>query len=648
MYSSLRLLFICCFLAPTLLTAQTAWQPYQSSATFTTDWLRSNLLSKADFQPFPAKTDRSFWDAIPSEVKTNWIAAAEQVAQEDWKALSVTQFMDYVRNGNRTRYEAVLFARRSRVATLLLAELLENKGRFTDELLDGVWLILEETYWGVPAHLPGTGLPDVQDPIVDLFAAQTGNLLSWVHYFMKTDFDTINPLINQRIYTEINNKLLKPYLLRNDFWWMGLRSDRTVVNNWNPWINSNILSAALFFADDTHRATIVNKVLLTLDRFLMPYPNDGGCDEGPGYWGHAAGSLFDALEHLYAATNGKINYYDHPLIQNMAKYVYRASITPDFVVNFADASAKASFSGGLVYRFGKRINDSDMMAFGAYYYNRSQSLKRSQGWDLFRLVSDMVVHQELKKSEGKPILVEDVWLPALQVMAARSQANEVKGYYLAAKGGHNNESHNHNDVGQFIFFKDGQPILVDAGVGNYTAKTFSKDRYTIWTMVSEYHNLPSIGKNTQQPGRQYAAKQVAYQADSEKAQFELDIAGTYADDAGIQTWKRKLTLDRKTGLELSENFSFSKTVDFFTLNLITPCKVDISQTGKIQFLEFQTGKVLCQATYDKSYWEASVEDIPMNQPEDARVKESWSNGLRRIILKHNNQVMQGVYRLKFK
>ena len=77
-------------------------------------------------------------------------------------------------------------------------------------------------------------------------------------------------------------------------------------------------------------------------------------------------------------------------------------------------------------------------------------------------------------------------------MAARSKDGSAEGLYLAAQGGHNAESHNHNDVGNFIVYADGQPAIIDVGVETYTAKTFSSQRYEIWTMQSAYHNLPSI------------------------------------------------------------------------------------------------------------------------------------------------------------
>src|SRR5690606_39553860 len=51
---------------------------------------------------------------------------------------------------------------------------------------------------------------------------------------------------------------------------------------------------------------------------------------------------------------------------------------------------------------------------------------------------------------GASPLLRDVWLSEIQVMAARDQGGTPDGFYLAAKGGNNHESHNHNDIGNFV------------------------------------------------------------------------------------------------------------------------------------------------------------------------------------------------------
>ena len=108
-------------------------------------------------------------------------------------------------------------------------------------------------------------------------------------------------------------------------------------------------------------------------------------------------------------------------------------------------------------------------------------------------------------------------MPGIQVMAARVEEGSAQGLYLAAQGGHNAESHNHNDVGNFLIYADGQPAIIDVGVETYSAKTFSSKRYEIWTMQSAYHNLPTIDGVMQSAGRQFAASAVEYHADDRAA-----------------------------------------------------------------------------------------------------------------------------------
>ena len=71
------------------------------------------------------------------------------------------------------------------------------------------------------------------------------------------------------------------------------------INNWNPWVNSNwIVANLLMEKDPARRVASVWKSMRSVDKFIDSYKSDGGCDEGPSYWGRAGGSLFDYLEML--------------------------------------------------------------------------------------------------------------------------------------------------------------------------------------------------------------------------------------------------------------------------------------------------------------------------------------------------------------
>ena len=288
----------------------------------------ARALAGADaFRPYPTVADRAAWGAIPEERRRLFVAEAERQLATEWALLPATRFLDYVRDGNRGRYETLLFSRRGKLADLVLGELMEGQGRFTDAIADGLWLICEESYWGVPAHVGaqkrGAGLPDVTEPTVDLFAAETGALLAWTDYLMGDRLDAVHPLVRERVRLEVDRRILVPNLERDDFWWMGF-SPRE-VNNWNPWINSNWLASVLLLErDPQRRVRAVAKIARSLDRFIDAYPDDGGCDEGPGYWGRAGASLFESLELLHAATGGGLDVYREPVVRAIGQYIARA------------------------------------------------------------------------------------------------------------------------------------------------------------------------------------------------------------------------------------------------------------------------------------------------------------------------------------
>ncbi|MEZ5404118.1 MAG: heparinase II/III family protein [Bryobacteraceae bacterium] len=468
--------------------------------------LEQMLLPRAQWRPFPTAAERTEWDLIPADARQALVARGEAHLGKEWPVLPATLFLEFAREGNRSRYEALRNRRRDAVRELAIAECVEGRGRFLDELVNGIWTTCEETYWGVPAHVgvqkAGKGLPDADEPTVDLFAAETASLLAWIYYLLGPKLDEqvgmrARTPVSARIESETRRRVLEPCRLRDDFSWMGFGGARGRVNNWNPWINSNWLTATLLLEDKP--APSVAKIVRSLDRFLDAYHEDGGCDEGPGYWGRAGGSLFDCLELLYSASKGTITFYEMPLVREIGRYIYRAHIVDDWFTNFGDAAARTRIAADLVYRYGKRIGDERMETLGALAgveqekggggsgAVRGESIGRQLA-ALFRL-AEFRAAGAVAAREGKERLlyVRDVWLPGTQVMAARVREGSAEGFYMAAQGGHNAESHNHNDVGNFVVFLDGKPVFVDAGVETYSARTFSAERYSIWTMQSAWH-----------------------------------------------------------------------------------------------------------------------------------------------------------------
>ena len=513
--------------------------PYLSGG-WSAERLKEVLARPGEWKPFPTASDRAGWEALGAETRQRLVSAGEAQLAGEWAVLPATEALGFARRGNRSVYEAMRNRRRGRLQALAVAECAEGKGRFLDEILNGVWVTVEETFWGVPAHLgmqkAGVGLPDVTEPVVDLFAAETSAELAWVHYLLAPQLDKLSPLVSQRIRTEVERRVLAVNRTRLDFWWMALREDARVPNNWNPWINSNWLTSELLIArDEDGRAAAVNKILRSLDQFLAGYAPDGGCDEGPGYWGRAGASLFDCLEVLSSATGGRVSYWDRPLVKEIGRYICKVHINDEWYVNFADASAKVHLSAPLVYRYGKAVGDPVMMKMGAWAAGGDRTF---DGGSLGRQLPALFVEQELRAAPKEQALLRDSWFEGIQVMTARAKAGSAAGLYLAAQGGHNQESHNHNDVGNFIVYSDGKPVVIDVGVETYSAKTFSAQRYDIWTMQSAWHNCPTVDGVMQSPGREFAASNVRYFSDEASAGMEMNIEKAYPASAGIVEWRR--------------------------------------------------------------------------------------------------------------
>ena len=621
--------------------AQSARKRNLLTSAWSADKLAAVLLPRDRFHPVPAADEREAWDALPADARAALLEAGERHLKTPWDTLPAILFLEYRRNGNRSRFEGVRNRRREKLRELVIAECIEGKGRFADEIANGVWLTCEESFWGVPAHLgaqrAGTGLPDVSEPIVDLFAAETSMLLAWTLYLAGPRLAAVSPLIPERIRLEIDRRILTPCITRDDFGWMGF-SGRP-VNNWNPWICSNWLTSALLMErDEKRRQASVYKILRCLDNFMNGYADDGGCDEGPGYWGRAGASLFDCLELLYASTGGKLTLYDVPLVREIGRYICRAHIYNEWYTNFADAPARVYPNGDLIYRYGKRVGDEKMMAHGAFaaFYRNESGIP---GDSIGRQLPALFNLAELRKAPRSQALLRDAWLPGIQVMTARVQDGSPKGLYLAAQGGHNAESHNHNDVGNFMVYSNGAPAIIDVGVETYTAKTFSSKRYEIWTMQSAYHNCPTIDGVMQSAGREFAASDVSYRADDRSVEFRLNIATAYPEQANLESWNRTLRFDRaKNEIELVDEYALKNAAKVITLTLMTPCRVTVASPGRLT-LSVASGNSV-GVLYDARAFKPVVEEVPL---EDGRLRGAWGERVYRILLRADNPPAHAVW-----
>lgn len=590
---------------------------------YTRKFVSESITRDNSWVPYPAYQDREAWQKIPEAIREQTIQAGEKYLGYEWPTITATMYLEFTRTGNRSVVDAAVQVRESILETLVLAELMEGKGRFLDDIINGVFVYCEQTYWGMSStfYLYGfegsidniiTVLPDINDPVIDLKVGDIAADLAWTWYFFHEEFDKVSPIISERLKAEMQKKVLDPYYERYDLWWItGWGEGR--VNNWNPWCNYNILTCILLMEDDPKKQEDgVYKTMASVDLFINSYPDDGGCSEGPSYWSHAGGKLFDYLNLLKQNTEGNIDLFDHNLIKNMGRYIYRAYIgNGNYYINFADAPLKINHNPGQIYRFGKAIEDQPMQSFGAFLLKEREYGNHAEIGRLGGTLENLFSLDNWKSIPADEPFIGEYYFPDLDVAIGREKKGSTAGFYFAAKGGSNGEQHNHNDVGSFMLYYNEHPVLIDVGVGTYTRQTFSKDRYKIWTMQSDYHNLPQINGSSQPPGGGYKAINSDFSTSNKKVTYSTDIAGAYPEEAKVKEWTRKYTLERSGKFVIEDDFQLSENQGNTNMHFMSGVPCEITEEGTIAF----TGPdFTLQMKYNPAQLEANIEQVEITDP----------------------------------
>lgn len=608
------------------------------------------------FRPFslyPPAAFRKEWENLDPDWKREAIGLGENYLGFQYPALFATDFLDFTRTGNRVRYEDKLFSKRLALNALVLAECVENKGRFLDDILNGIFSICEESAWQLPAHnsyiqdAPQLPLPDAAAPVLDLFACETGAVLATASYLLRDALDKISPFVTRRIFDELSRRIFTPYLQRY-FWWMGDGKGNT--NNWTVWCTQNVLLCVFLTDTETpFRRDVLKKACQSIDYFLDGYGRDGCCDEGASYYRHAGLCLFNAMEILNNVTDGAfVHLYQNSKIQNIASYILNVHVEDKYYVNFADCSPIAGRAGVREFLFAQRTDNKNMAAFAAadYGVQMPDSLQLSRENNLYYRLQNGFTAKEIKaaapgSADGIPH--PDICYPSVGLFIARDDR-----LLLAVKAGDNGDSHNHNDVGSFTVYKDGLPLLIDVGVESYTQKTFSPRRYEIWTMQSAYHNLPTVNGIMQKDGEACRAKEVRYQISDALCEIDMDIAGAYPAESGLQYYRRKASLIKGKEILIKDSFSFqggaaclsadndlrknSVVLSFMTYEKPVLRNAAPDSPKALVFSVSSLG-TLAVTGGEK----AEIETIPIT---DARLKTAWEHEIYRILITAVNSEME--------
>jgi hypothetical protein len=524
------------------------------------------LADPGDALPVAPASDRGTWAAQRQHAPT--IRGLRERAEADlasaWPVPLATAYARYFRDGDRTGYENVVFARDRRLSRAAVVAAVTLDPLWIDQVADGVTLLCEQSSWCWPAHdetrtVYGAVVPTVTDPVLDLGAGEVAAQLAWVDQLLGAQLDDRVPGVRARIRHEVDRRVLTPFVARRDWHWLGLDGD---VHNWSAWIHANLLVAALRLVDEPRRrADLVDLVIEGLDRYLASLPADGAIDEGYSYWWQGACRALEALDLLGHATRGATTLgalretalretalretaLRETALRETVAFPHRVHLGGDWYLNHADGPARppADQPWHVLHRAARQVGDRAAEAHAAAHRETAAPVA-SEDHGLGRLLRALTDPAWLAAAPASAPLPRHVWFASTQVLLARPVAGSPAGLTLAVKGGHNGEHHNHNDVGSVLVALGGVPVLVDPGRPTYTAQTFGPGRYDIWTMQSSWHNTPEIRGSAQRHGRRYAARDVCVVDSDSQSGLVLDLAAAYLRE-DVRQWRRDARLDR--------------------------------------------------------------------------------------------------------
>ncbi|NHN31315.1 heparinase II/III domain-containing protein [Paenibacillus agricola] len=519
-------------------------------------------------------------------------ALGEQLLQEPIQVLPYSLYKQFDTSGERSRYQEGYFEHRRRLDVFAVLAMVDENPKYIEALEDIIWAICEEYTWCLPAHLHGNSLSVIDElnrerakgdtigssPMIparyaehraelDLFSAETAFYLSEITYLLKA---RLSKLVVHRAIKEVKERVLDSYasLSPASEW-------ETSEMNWAAVCAGSIGAAAMYcIQDDQMLAPLLHRAMESMDSFLDGFPGDGACLEGVIYWNYGFGFYTAFAELLKERTAGQVDLMRQDHVKQIALFQQKSYLNENFVISYSDCPLTSNYMAGLTHRLKKYFDEMEIPD--------AQFLGDILGDSCFRW---MHVIRNLVWSDpslqGEALQDHSYYLNEAEIIVSRTTVHTSEGpkrIAFSAKGGTNNEPHNHNDLGSFIVHAGAQPLFVDPGAGVYTKQYFGDQRYDILSNSSLGHSVPIIEGKLQQAGEHFRATHCAAWLSEEQDEMVLDLSQAY-DSANLLKLQRLFRFDKAKGsLVLEDEYVFKEQptsvterfVSFLQPTLISP------------------------------------------------------------------------------
>ena len=582
----------------------------------------------------PPAADRDFWAKLAAgpwkkQEAEKFIAQADVLLRKPLETLSTYDYMRFVLEGDRARFERTYLARRNDLGALILARCFSgDKEKYFPAIVDRLGAITAEPYWCIHAH----ALRD-SDPMPipatahrpDIFAAETAQLFALALQIMGDELEALSPRFLRTIKNAVLEKTVRPMLERfEDAAFLSWACPERAAN-WTIWCACNILQAGIAcLADPVELADLARKLNRSAARFFDCCPENGFCTEGPGYWTKAAVAFCQYLEVLDRMQPGAADaLYASEKVRNMGEFGARAAIFGCEHVTSGDCGhidVNGFYRTGILVRFADRIHSPLLRDFALRRVAppphcrtldpNDPTVRIGTGDLLNSALEGFFYLPETPETAPAPLLAaHDLWPDRLGIL------RHPAGFSAALKAGDNAEAHNHNDLGHFTLYDRDRPLVIDLGTGFYSRQNFSPDRYKLLCTSARGHNAPLFDGVGEVAGKDARATLVLPSADRLRA----DLGQAYPAEAGVRQFTRELVC-HESETTVTDTFELEKAAEAcVTLLSIQPVKMRDEHT-----LDFGGG-VTCELA---GYVCTGVEAMPLSD-----IPRHWGDFMVKITLR---------------
>lgn len=486
------------------------------------------------------------------------IGAAEKLLDAKIRSVRLSEYLAYSEVGSRVEADRAIRGQFAAVFALGLAEAVERQGRFLPALQDHMFAACELTSWIGVAHMSSlTPRPEWlaaanygKTPGPDLFATTSAANLAIIDYLLG---EALNPVLRDRIRFEIDRRVFAPFEAVSEWWCHG-------GNNWNGVCNGAVAIAALLLIVDARRqALILAQAMGSIETYLdLAFEADGTSNEGIGYWQYGLTWTCLAAELLRSRSGGKLDLTGHPKMSDIAAFPTLVEIDTGVFPPFSDSHPHTLLQSWLLELIAARCDQPGLAEMARRHSDGAKQHSEGLSGALTRLFF-LPTHGRNVAPAKRQAFPRSVYLASAQWLIARPAQGDHSGLALAAKGGHNAENHNHNDVGSIALFNGGKMLIADPGAAKYDAGYFGPRRYDDYPLAcSRGHSVPSVNGCFQRAGRDAAAEVLRQESTDAQDLLEIEYSAAYPDEAGILELKREIVYLRAPGphAEITDTVAF--------------------------------------------------------------------------------------------